>query len=279
MVPGQPSRTAFGAARHRALHQTAEQGCIFPDPFAVWILGNDETPDLAEADLLADRPMRLFIALRSRFADDQLRAALARGVRQIVILGAGLDTTAYRHVWTEEVRVFEVDHPATQAWKRGRLRDSGIVAPPELRFVAVDFEHEALGPALGQSGFDEAAASLFLWLGVVPYVTREAIAANFRLIGTLPGGSVVFDYAAPAAELSGDAQRAREARQARVAAIGEPWISLFDAEDMHAMLLGAGIHHVEDYEAGDLAARYADGLPDVPRGRGGRIVYAVTVAA
>jgi methyltransferase (TIGR00027 family) len=280
MISGQPSRTAFAAARHRAVHQTAEQGGIFLDPLAVRILGDGGTPDRAGADWLADRPIRLFIALRSRFAQDELRAALARGVRQIVILGAGLDTTAYRHERAKRVRVFEVDHPATQAWKRGRLRDVGIEPPPELCFVAVDFEHESLGLALDRYGFDGAAASLFLWLGVVPYLTREAIVATFSLIGTMPGGgAVVFDYAAHAAGLSGDAQRAREARQARVAAMGEPWISLFDPADVHAMLLVAGFHHVEDCEAIDLAARYACGSPDFPRGRGGHIVHAATDAA
>ena len=120
MQTGRPSRTAYAAARHRALHQILEGGRIFADPLAVAILGESEAA-LAEAASRDPRGgrMRLFIAIRSRFAEDALRrGGRCRGVSQLVVLGAGLDTYAYRGAMRDKLRIFEVDHPATQAWKR-----------------------------------------------------------------------------------------------------------------------------------------------------------------
>src|SRR5271157_2024662 len=122
MQPEEPSRTALGAAAHRAVHQVLERGRIFSDPLAVRILGADAETTLRDAENNpARRKLRLFIAVRTRFAEDALAAAVARGVRQLVVLGAGLDTFAYRNPFGEQLHVFEVDHPATQAWKRERL--------------------------------------------------------------------------------------------------------------------------------------------------------------
>src|SRR5271167_4527623 len=117
MQIGSPSRTALGAARHRAAHQLLERGFIFPDPFALPILGVDADALLQETQRDDfTRRLRLFIAIRSRLAEDALAAAWTRGVRQLVILGAGLDTYAYRSPLGGALRIFEVDHPATQAW-------------------------------------------------------------------------------------------------------------------------------------------------------------------
>src|SRR3954447_13869493 len=138
METGQPSRTAYSAARYRAAHQLLERGAIFKDPFAVRILG------APEEELLADAPrraMRLFIAARHRFADDALAAAVRRGVQRVVVLGAGLDTIAYRNEF-DGVHVIEVDHPATQEWKRQRLATAGIEMPPTVTYAGVDFEKE-----------------------------------------------------------------------------------------------------------------------------------------
>src|SRR5689334_22848638 len=139
METGQPSRTAYGAARHRAAHQILEGGRIFTDPLAVRILG------ASEEELRADAPrraMRVFVAARSRFAEDALAAAVGRGVEQVVVLGAGLDTFAYRNPH-QAVRVVEVDHPDTQAWKRRRLAEAGIEVPGSVAYVGVDFERQS----------------------------------------------------------------------------------------------------------------------------------------
>ena len=135
--------------------------------------------------------MRMFIAVRTRFAEDALTAAVARGVRQLVVLGAGLDTYAYRGVMRDRLRIFEVDHPATQAWKRQRLAQAEIPLPRTLTFAPVDFERQTLGEGLAAAGFDAAERSFFTWLGVAPYLTEEAAYATLSFIGSLPGGAGV----------------------------------------------------------------------------------------
>src|SRR3954468_21401751 len=155
MQTGQPSQTALGAAAHRAVHQTLEDGVIFSDAFALQILSDDtraRLPDMAGDP--AHLPMRLFIAARSRFSEDTMAECVARGVRQIVILGAGLDTFSLRNPHAEQgARVFEVDYPATQAWKRDRLRQSGLDLPATLTIAPVDFEKQSLLEGLAAAGF------------------------------------------------------------------------------------------------------------------------------
>ena len=116
MRQGQASATALGAAGHRAAHQVLERGFVFADPLALPILGPDADRAVALAKERPERrPLRLFIAMRSRFAEDSAAQAIDNGVRQILVLGAGLDTFAYRLEPTDDLRVFELDHPATQA--------------------------------------------------------------------------------------------------------------------------------------------------------------------
>ena len=199
MEPGQPSRTALRAATHRAVHQVLEHGYIFADPLAVRILGTDAEAAVHDAEKdPSRRRLRLFIAVRSRFAEDALTVAVARGVRQLVVLGAGLDTYAYRTALGESLHVFEVDHPATQAWKRQRLAEAAIPIPSTLTFAAVDFEGETLAEGLSAAGFDPAKQTFFTWLGVVPYLTEQAVFSTLSFIAGLPGGAdVVFDYSNP----------------------------------------------------------------------------------
>jgi methyltransferase (TIGR00027 family) len=172
---GQPSYTARGAAAYRAIHQTVESGIIFSDPFALRILDDETRAKLDEIAADASwRPMRLFIAARSRFSEDILAACVARGVRQIVVLGAGLDTFSLRNPHAAQgVRVFEVDHPATQNWKRERLKQADLAVPSSLTFAPVDFERQSLADGLTAAGFQADAPAFFQWLGVVPYLTRE----------------------------------------------------------------------------------------------------------
>ncbi|MFB9235471.1 SAM-dependent methyltransferase [Plantactinospora siamensis] len=155
MELGQPSRTAFSAASHLAEHQVVDGGRIFHDPLAVPILGvpPDELRERWQGAGRGRRLMALFIAVRSRFAEDALAAAVDAGTRQLVVLGAGLDTFAYRNPHAGAgLRVLEVDHPATQAWKRDRLADAGIAVPPTLTFVPVDFERDVLADRVRYAG-------------------------------------------------------------------------------------------------------------------------------
>jgi methyltransferase (TIGR00027 family) len=163
----------MGAARHRAAHQVLEGGGIFRDGLSLRILGPDAPSAIEEArSNPAQRAMRLFIAMRSRVADEALAAAAATGLRQAVILGAGLDTYAYRTSRSTVLRIFEVDHPETQDWKRRRLVDAGIPIPNGVSYVAIDFEHEELPNRLEAAGFDSTARTFFSWLGVVPYLPK-----------------------------------------------------------------------------------------------------------
>jgi methyltransferase (TIGR00027 family) len=277
MQAGEPSRTAFSAAAHRAAHQVLEQGRIFTDPLAVRIL--DETADAIAADAEAHperRPLRIFIAARTRFAEDALASAVERGTGQLVVLGAGLDTFAYRNPFAGRLRVFEVDHPATQAWKRERLAAASIAIPESLTFAPIDFEHQTLPTGLAAAGFDATVPSFFTWLGVVPYLTQEAVFSTLRFLAALPAAQIVFDYSDPPHTLA-PAQRAYLERIAgRVHEIGERWLTFFEAQPLRQQLLSFGFTEVQDLGPPQLAARFfperlaAGAVPE----RGGHVVLA-----
>jgi methyltransferase (TIGR00027 family) len=260
-MQGGPSRTARGTALHRAAHQVLDNAAIFVDPFACAILG--ETPE-AVAEHEGARPerarMRQFVAARSRFAEDAIAAAWTRGTRQAVVLGAGLDTFALRNPH-DGLRVFEVDHPSTQAWKRARLAEAGIALPASLVFVPVNFEEDALEDRLRACGFDPAQPASFSWLGVVPYLTREAITRTLAFIGSVPDGEVVFDYSEPLERYSDEARVRADALAARVAAAGEPFVTFFDPSDLHDLLRRCGFTEIEDLGLIEIAARYLRIVP------------------
>lgn len=285
MRSGLASRTALGAATHRAVHQVLERGYIFADPLAVRILGADAEALVRDAENdPSRRRLRLFIAVRTRFAEDALTAAVARGVRQLVVLGAGLDTYAYRTALGERLRVFEVDHPATQAWKRHKLAEAAIRVPRMLTFAPIDLERETLADGLAAAGFDTTQQTFFTWLGVVPYLTEQAVFATLGFIASLPGTAhVVFDYRNPPA--SGQDRNAyddaydagREALAVRVASVGEPFRSQFEADTLHAKLTALGFREVEDLGPALIRERYFANRGDSSRDRGGHIVRATTV--
>jgi methyltransferase (TIGR00027 family) len=275
----QPSRTAFAAAAHRAAHQVLEQGVIFADPLALAILGQDaETVAQDARDHPERRGMRFFIAARSNLAETWLAEGVAkRGVSQVVVLGAGLDTFAYRHPLAPSLKVFEVDHPETQAWKRRRLAEAGVAKPDSLSFAPVDFERDRLLPGLADAGFDASVRATFVWLGVVPYLTEAAIRATLVTIAALSGGAeVVFDYADPPEALTPDDRARHAARAERVAAMGEPWLSYFEPTALKALLLELGFTAVEDFGPPELAERYWPGAASLAPRRGGHVLFART---
>ena len=254
----QPSRTAIGAAGYRAAHQQLEGGKVFSDPLARTILGDDADAIIAGLSAgPAQQRMRIFMAARSRFAEDCLGAAVSRGVRQAVVLGAGLDTFSLRNPYSElGVRVFEVDHPATQAWKRKRLAEVGLSIPASLTFAAVDFETDDLGRGLSDVGFVPDRPAFFIWLGVVPYLGRAAIAATLRYIASIQGSEVVFDYSEPLENYPPDRRADIAALAAYTAEIGEPWLSHFDPDGIYRELRGFGFGDIEDLGMSEMALRY-----------------------
>jgi methyltransferase (TIGR00027 family) len=168
MKPNEPSRTALMIARQRAAHQVLDHGSILYDPFAMKILREDEKDviQFASAHPLASIG-RLFTTARSRIAEDALSKAVERGIRQIVILGAGLDTFALRNPHgARQIRIYEVDHPATQAWKRQRLVEAQIALPPWLMLVPVDFERDDVGEKLVAAAFSRACPRFSLGSGL-----------------------------------------------------------------------------------------------------------------
>ena len=255
MREGEPSRTAFGAAIYRAVHQDLDRGAIFQDPLAWRVLGVDREATLADPDATARPRLRVFIAARHRFAEDSLAAAVERGTRQVVVLGAGLDTFAYRnpHAGT---RVFEVDFPATGAWKRDRLAEAGIAVPDSVTYVGVDFETDDLTSRLVEAGFDATAPAFFVWLGVVPYLSEAAVAATLRAVAAVPGGEVVLDYTNPAHQLHAAAQGDRTDLMARVAEVGEPLSAGLETAALHALLADLGFDEVEDLDRPQIRERF-----------------------
>jgi len=252
---GEPSRTAFGAAALRAVHQEADDPRIFTDPLARRILGRAELPDRAW-----NQPrLRLFIAVRHRFAEDALAAAVARGTRQVVVLGAGLDTFAYRNPFPG-TRVFEVDHPATGAWKREQLVEVGIEVPDAVTYVAVDFERDSLSERLVEAGFDASAPAFFLWLGVVPYLSDDAVRATLAVVAAVPDGEVVLDYLKAVEHAPSAAYSDRASLEEQVAQAGEPLSPGRDPDHVHTLLRDAGFDEIEDVGRREIRARYL-GLP------------------
>jgi methyltransferase (TIGR00027 family) len=270
----------MGAAAHRAVHQVLEGGRIFYDPLAVRILGEraESAVRKAEADP-ASRPLRLFIAARSRFAEDTLAVCFTQGVRQLVVLGAGLDTCACRNPLGEGLRIFEVDHPATQEWKRHRLVEAAIPIPGNLTFVPLDFERESL-PDLAVPGFDPGVKTFFTWLGVVPYLTEEAILSTLGFIAGLPGGArVVFDYGNPPEldSTGNESEIARKELARRVEAAGEALRSHFETDDLHARLKALGFGTIEDLGPAAIRRRFFPGARSSGPDRGGHFVHASTL--
>ncbi len=280
MQDGQFSRTALGAAGHRAAHQVLEGGSVFTDPLAMRILGDDAEAAIAKAkEEPRRRGVRLFVAMRSRFAEDAAKRAVARGVRQIVVLGAGLDTFAYRLEAIEGLRVYEVDHPLTQAEKRRRLAAAAIAPGPHVVFAQCDFERQSFVAALAAAGFDAAAPAFFLWLGVTPYLSEAAILASFAAIAALPGGAeVAFDYANPSQTIDDPLTRATHEELARrVAEAGEPLRTFFDTPALHGRLSELGLTIEDDLGPAEIAERYFPGWP-ARSGAGAHVALAATRA-
>lgn len=262
METGRASKTALGVAIRRAAHQLADKPPVLDDPIALRLVG-EGYPRLMERALHpVGRDFRGFMAARSRYAEDRLAEAVAQGVMQYVVLGAGLDTFAYRNPFPA-LRVFEVDFPATQVWKRRMLEEAAIALPSNLVFVALDFEHQTLAEGLTQAGLDLQKPAFFGWLGVVPYLTLEAFRATLSVVAQMPAGSAVsFDYAVDPETLSPIGRVAFDRLAERVAAAGEPFRLFFTPETLEAELLRAGFHRIEQVDSARLNDLYFDNRAD-----------------
>ena len=277
MKPNEPSRTALKVALQRAAHQVLDHGSVLHDPFAMKILREDEKDVLQFA---SGHPLasigRLFTSARSRIAEDALSRAVESGIRQIVVLGAGLDTFALRNPHgAREVRVYEVDHTATQAWKRERLAEAQITLPPWLVFVPVDFERDDLGETLAGAGFQQNSPAFFTWLGVVPYLTRDAITSALDYMASIRNSEVVFDYMESPQAFSEEMKELVAARTEQLEKMDERWASRFEPAGIAAILRSHGFCDIEDVDFQEIRSRFGRAVQGLAPGQAGlHIVHA-----
>jgi len=250
------------AAACRAAHLIVDRAPhIFADTVAERLLGSraDELISYhrAHGDHVVLAGARAQVTVRAAVTEARLADAAERGTNQYVILGAGLDTFAYRSPVAARVRVFEVDQPATQYWKRDRLATDGIESRGTVHYVPLDFEAGALVPALVAAGFDVTRPAFVSWLGVTMYLSGSAIDGTLQTLGSLaPGSEIVADYMLP----EGDRDAAGETYASMVAPVaaehGEPWLSCLAPDDVTTRLAAAGfteVEHVEQANAVDAA--------------------------
>jgi methyltransferase (TIGR00027 family) len=253
------SQTALTAAAARAAHLIVDQPpWIFSDTLAMALLG-DQGPGLvdyhrAHGTHVVLSGARTQATCRSRYAEDALAAAIGRGVRQYLILGAGLDSFSYRSDLSRMVKVLEIDHPHSQESKRARLSAAGIAVPDNVAFVPFDFEKESLTGALNGHPFDSALPAFVSWLGVTMYLTEAALAGTLAEIGRLVQGTeIVADYMLPAHMRDADGSAYAEQVAPVAAEHGEPWLTFLAPAQMSDLLSRGGwtpLRHVRQHEVG-----------------------------
>jgi methyltransferase (TIGR00027 family) len=269
MRAGAGSDTAIFTALQRAAHQIIDDPPrILDDPIAVGLSPGSSTEAIRTAEAELQRPtiklLRSIFVFRSRFAEDSLQDAVAAGIRQFVVLGAGFDTFAYRQPpWARALRIFEVDHPASQELKKRRLEKMGIAPPANLTFCPVDFESVTLKTGLAAASLDFARPSFFSWLGVTQYLTRDAILATLRFVrGLAPGSQILFEVLVPDSSLPESERKVVEFAADGSAARGEPWLSRFEPAEMRAQLAQLGYRSCDHLTTADAQARYFAGRTD-----------------
>jgi methyltransferase (TIGR00027 family) len=240
----------------RAAHQILDRPPVFLDPLATRIAGDKLRNQSEQHD--AARGLRAFVAARSRYAEDELAHSVSLGIRQYVVLGAGLDTFAYRNPFAPSLRVFEVDHPDTQLWKKDRLQTAGIDIPASVTFVPVNFETQSLRTELHAApNFDPFQPAFFSMLGVVPYLSQEALQTTLSFVASMPAASaIVFDYAVPPGTLDLADRQRFQFLASRVARIGESFRLFLEPQTLAALLISSGFKHYEDLGANEINSRY-----------------------
>lgn len=277
---GEPSRTALRVATLRAVHALLDDPIVLDDPVALPLLGR-ETAEALRADPFAcndslSRVLRAALVVRSRVAEDELARRVDSGLRQYVVLGAGLDTFCARNVHAAKgLRVFEVDHPSTQRWKLDLLQAAALDIGDAV-FVPVDFEREGLLQALESAGLRLDQPVFFAWLGVTLYLTADAVFNTLAAVASLPKGSgIVFDYRIPPSQLNPVERAVLDIVSQQIALMGEPWLSDFDPPVLKRHLEELGFAEVEDLSGDALNLRYLARRKDgLYTGRGTRIMCA-----
>jgi len=262
-----PKPSALRVGILRAAHQLLDIPLVFEDPFALRILGPVEEESLRNDPMRYDTPrlngLRASLVVRSRLAEEEWARSKQYGVRQFVILGAGLDTFAYRNQSHDSSRIFEVDLPLTQKWKRDCLRVAGIEEPASLTFAPVDFERSTLAEGLRAARFNDDEPAFFSWLGVTMYLGEVSVIDTLRFVSSLrPKSGIVFDYGVLPALLSPVERSSMAVFAGKAAEHGEPWKAYFDPSVLVGTLRSMGFNEVEDLGAAELNERYFSGRTD-----------------
>ena len=280
-----PSRTAVLTAVARALHREEPQPWVMDDYLALGLAGPEGLGLLGRLRAEVPGPHLLafsrWMCVRARFAEDIVEQAVAGGTGQYVILGAGLDSFACRrNDLPGGLRVFEVDHPATQSWKRRRLTELGVELPARLVFAPVDFERQTLREGLERSGFDFGQLAVFSWVGVTMYLTLDAIHATLATIAQCrPGTGLVLTYNQPPAALAGSTAQIAATFAGLAAEMGEPFISRFLPGQVARLLHEHGFGQVTDFGPDEARAAYFPGQADVEIAGAQRLVAATLAPA
>jgi methyltransferase (TIGR00027 family) len=262
-----PDNTAVRVALWRALHLEVDAAPpVFEDELGLQLAGPEagwqQRPDMHPE---GTRPARVSIVARARCVEDLVATAIDQGISQYVILGAGLDTFALRRKdLSSKITVFEIDEPATQAWKQQRLVDLGLGIPAGLRFVPVDFEKDANWLSqLVKAGFDIESPAIVACTGVSLYLTRNAIQDLLQQVAKLaPRSILAMSFILPVELLNEEDRRLYEMAMKGAAAAGTPFISFFTPEQMLALAAGAGLPNARVVSGDELAATYFAGRKD-----------------
>jgi methyltransferase (TIGR00027 family) len=281
MIEASPSRTALVTSLMRALHARRDPFPLLDDPWGDRLVPKSERDGICQRvlarmdpeertaalrapssvldDFLSTNAAYPGVVIRSRYAEDALREATNKGAWQYVLIGAGFDSFALRRpAFSENLEIFEIDHPATQAFKIQRIKDCGISLPPSVHFVAADLAHEDLATALARSSFRKDKPVFFSWLGVTVYLTREANLATLRAVANLgaPGSELVFTYVDKIEFSAGGSRSPDNADAKAVATLGEPYLSGFDPQQIANDLMHVGLELIEDLDGREMSERY-----------------------
>lgn len=262
-----PESTAARVALWRALHTEADPAPhVLDDRIGLKLLSPDEGwRQRGDMDPQFTRPFRASIVARARFIEDLVVEQAGHGLSQYVILGAGLDSFAQRRPeLASHLKVFEVDQPGPQAWKRQRLIELGFGVPDWLRFVPVDFEAGgSWQEGLVTAGFDNSKPAIVVSTGVSMYLTKEAHAASLREVASLaPGSTLAMTFLLPLELADPEVRPALEMAEKGARASGTPFLSFFTPQEILALAREAGFGEVRHVSAADLTQRYFVGRTD-----------------
>ncbi|WGS00110.1 class I SAM-dependent methyltransferase [Bradyrhizobium sp. ISRA443] len=262
-----PDSTAARVALWHALHVAIDSPPhVLNDEVGLKLLApGEDWRQRGDMDPAFTRPFRASIVARARFIEDLVIEQAGRGVAQYVVLGAGLDSFAQRRPEiASRLKMFEIDQPAPQAWKRRRLIETGFGIPDWLRFVPVDFEAGgSWREGLEAAGFDTAKPAIVVSTGVSMYLSKDANAATLRAVASLaPGSTFAMTFLLPLELADAEARPALEMAVKGACASGTPFISFFTPPEIIALAREAGFGEAHHVSTDDLAARYFAGRPD-----------------